>query len=47
MVKHGLNRITVVGTKFYQLVPVNVTVVKTRKTAGSVNTGKVNNKISS
>ena len=47
MVKHGLNRITVVGTKFYQLVPVNVTAVKTRKAAGGVNPGKVNNKISS
>ena len=47
MVKHGLNSITVVGTKFYQLVPVNVTAVKTRKAAGGVNPGKVNNKISS
>ena len=47
MVKYGLNSITVVGTKFYQLVPVNVTVVKTRKTANGVNPAKVNNKISS
>ena len=39
-----LNSITIVGTKFYQLLPVNVTVVQTIKTAASVNTGKVNKK---
>ena len=39
-----LNSITIVGTKIYQLLPVNVTVVETRKTAASVNPAKVNNK---